>query len=177
MLAVEADPWLASVLRDSVALRGNQDLAVEVLCAAVGDAAGISKFCIARAGRASNFLREAGGRAIADGTQYEVPVVTVTLDSLLSAYALPDFVKIDVESAEWLVLQGAERLIEDVKPAIYVEVDQENVTRVTALLHDASYPCSKGNTGGHNEPIEHCCNNTIAIHASKVEAFQRRSSV
>jgi FkbM family methyltransferase len=145
-------------------LRHNQDLNIQVLCAAAGRKQGISKFCISQAGRASNFLRETGGRAAVDGTQYEIPVATVTLDSLIPEYSSPNFVKIDVEGAELLVLQGATRLLEEIKPTIYIEVDRANIQPVTALLLNAGYQLFSANSQKSTRAIDECCSNTLAIH-------------
>ena len=50
-------------------------------------------------------------------------VNTVTLDSLSESLVLyPDLVKIDVEGAEWEVLQGAIRLATEIRPVFFVEM-------------------------------------------------------
>jgi FkbM family methyltransferase len=52
------------------------------------------------------------------------PITLITLDEFLYSSGLPDpaFLKIDVEGAEWLVLQGASRTIERVRPLMVIEV-------------------------------------------------------
>lgn len=65
--------------------------------------------------------------------------MTVTLDWLLSNYSQPNFVKIDVEGAEFLVLKGAHRLLSDVRPTILCEVSAHCADAVTALFRHHSY--------------------------------------
>ena len=50
-------------------------------------------------------------------------MVSVTGDFLLDHWPAPDFVKMDVEGAELLALQGAGRLLEEVRPTFYIEVE------------------------------------------------------
>jgi FkbM family methyltransferase len=62
-------------------------------------------------------------------------VRAVTLDSLLLTYGVPDFVKVDVEGAECLVLAGGRRLFAEHHPAVHIEVHRaENEELVRALL-------------------------------------------
>lgn len=55
-------------------------------------------------------------------------VEAITLDEFYSQTNLKDkirFIKCDVEGAEMLVLNGAEKLIENMRPVFYCEVDQD----------------------------------------------------
>lgn len=52
-----------------------------------------------------------------------IKVKTVTLDYLMDYFELfPDFIKIDVEGAEFLVLKGSKNLVNKMQPKILVEV-------------------------------------------------------
>ena len=75
--------------------------------------------------------------------------------------APPDFVKIDVEGAEFLVLQGASRLLSDVRPSIYIEVSNRNISAVTDVLHGAGYKLFAPDN--LNDEIDRCVFNTIAL--------------
>jgi FkbM family methyltransferase len=125
VLAVEADPWMADLLRRSAQLNG---LLVTVLPVAVSDTFGISKLHVSKDGRASNSLSGDGDAQ---------PVVTIALDWLLGRFAVPDLVKIDVEGLEAAVLSGAPQVLQH-RPAIFCEVTQ-NHDEVARLLRGAGY--------------------------------------
>lgn len=62
-----------------------------------------------------------------------------TLDDHLFRSALkPSLVKIDVEGAEKLVLEGATRVLRDIRPVIIIEVT-ENADTVGAILTSNGY--------------------------------------
>jgi FkbM family methyltransferase len=134
VLAVEADPWLADLILRSARLAENADLRLEVLQAAVGVEVGRTRFTLARRGRAASHLSVVAGSTQAGGAAAELVVPAVTLDALLDGRRPPDFVKIDVEGAELLVLEGATRLLAEVRPAIYCEVSAQCAAGVTSVL-------------------------------------------
>ena len=139
VLAVEPDPWLFGLLQRSRAANRGRDLApVELLCAAVADRAGIARFQIAKRGRAANALSGFGGSQMG-GTREELLVPTVTLDQLNDAAFPPDLVKIDVEGAELLVLEGGEKLLREVRPVLLLEVAESNADAATTRLRRAGY--------------------------------------
>lgn len=116
VVAVEADLWLAGVLRRSAALQSPGSASILVIPAAASDQPGIASFNIVQRGRASNYLadREAESengqdRPVAGGIREQVPVFALTLDALLDlGLPGPHVLKIDVEGAEARVLQGGE---------------------------------------------------------------------
>lgn len=136
LVVVEADPFLVHLLQMSCAIN---DAEMTVLPAAVSDRVGLADFCIARRGRASNFLAEAKGRQEAGGERGRIVVPTLTLDEMLSRFDPPDFIKIDVEGAEAAVLKGASHVLREVRPRIYIEVGDENYEECRSLLEQAGY--------------------------------------
>lgn len=139
VLAVEADIWLAQLIKKSCSLPRNSTLNINVLPAAISEKCGISRFNIAARGRASSFLVEAGGRTQTGGTRERVYVPTLTLDSLLGPFSRPKFVKIDVEGAEALVVRGAEMLFSYVRPFVYIEISEENAQEVSGFFMRKGY--------------------------------------
>ncbi len=140
VVAVEADPFLASLLQQSVALNGAP---VEVVTAAAFSSIGLASFSIAARGRASNFLTGAGGHGQTGGVRGKRTVPTVTLDSLLDHFGPPTLIKIDVEGAEAEVLRGATRLLREARPAIYIEIPPGEETTAT-ILREAGYTLTRG---------------------------------
>lgn len=141
VLAIEPDVWLAHLIGRTARLCNAQHVAapVTVLCTAVADKNGISRLQIAQRSRASNFLAETIGSSEAHGTRSEQSTVTLTLDSLLESFPAPAVLKIDVESAELKVLNGALRLLREVRPVIFCEVITENSEAVGELLKQFKY--------------------------------------
>jgi FkbM family methyltransferase len=106
VLALEASPQTyRHLLRN---LTGNGTANVEAINVAASD----------RRGTASMFRAEASNIGASSlvataGREFEADVATDSLDALLQHHALTNvrFVKIDVEGAEWLVLQGMRDLL------------------------------------------------------------------
>lgn len=59
-----------------------------------------------------------------------------------------DWVKIDVEGAEYEVLQGLEETLDKFKPRLMVEVWQKNYSKVEKLLSEHTYVMSRVSEGG-----------------------------
>ncbi|SBW22322.1 FkbM family methyltransferase [Candidatus Protofrankia californiensis] len=137
VLAVEPDAVMVNLLRRSSGLPGSR-ATIDVLPAAVTAVTGVTRFCIASRNRATNHL-EGFGSSQTGGIRAVQVVPTVTLDLLLEHFAAPDILKIDVEGAEHLVLEGAERLLSDIRPTIVCEVAAENSVAITAILAKHGY--------------------------------------
>lgn len=135
IVAVEADPFLANLLQQSVAMNG---VPVAIVPAAVWSEAGeLASFTIAARGRASNHLTVTGGNGN-PGERARLTVPTITLDSLLTTFRPPTLVKIDVEGAEVAALKGARRLLTEVRPAIYLEIATSR-DDIALVLREAGY--------------------------------------
>jgi FkbM family methyltransferase len=164
VLAIEPDPWLSALLRDSVRLNGEATCSVEVLQIAVTDRPGNAILNIARRGRAANFLSGYVPSTQTGGARDATVVQTVTLDNLLDDWGPPRVVKIDVEGAEASVFRGATKLLEKARPKIICEVSSANRAQVTAMLQDAEYLLYDAK---HNwpdcEPLRECAWDTVAL--------------
>ncbi|MDG2022012.1 MAG: FkbM family methyltransferase [Phycisphaerales bacterium] len=164
VLAVEADRWLAGLLDRANHLNRDAGLQVQILAAAVSDRAGYARLHVAERGRASNWIDTATQRTTAGGTRKTNLVPTVTLDDLLDQGPAPDVIKMDIEGAEIMALQGGARLLAEARPVFYVEVGQEQREAVGKILTDAGYHLHDGDASAGSRPrLDHCAKNTLAI--------------
>ncbi len=168
VLAVEADIWLASILRRSCGLKGNIERDIRVLPAAISAENSVATFLIAQRGRASNALEATGGRSQMGGVRERQFVPTVTLDRLLDTMPAPDFVKIDVEGAELIALQGAKKLIGETRPRFYIEVSDEVASEVVEIFKTADYQAI---TPQGDVVSEQCPDNAFFIPSEDLEAL------
>ncbi len=163
VLAVEPDFWLAHLMTRSCRnLPVGRASTVEVLCASISDANRVSKLEIAERARASNHLIEAVGSTQAAGGRDRQPSVSLSLDFLLDYFLAPALVKIDVETHELKVLQGATRLLKEVRPKIWCEVSPENSLAITELLHSAGYSLLGAEVQPHPQ-IQRAWFHTLAV--------------
>jgi FkbM family methyltransferase len=139
VLAIEADAWLADLVRRSARRAPAGRAPVEVLSAAVAAANGIGELCLANRGRAANHLASVAGSTQAGGVRAVEKVVTVTLDWLLDWFPAPRLVKVDVEGAELDCLRGAGTLLATVRPLLVCEITGENAAAAGRLLAAAGY--------------------------------------
>jgi FkbM family methyltransferase len=139
-LAVEADPFLASLLSRTV--RQNPDLDVHVLCAAVSDRFGRDRFAISGRGRNASGLTAGRLSTMHGRSRQTISVPTTTLDALLSSLPAPDLLKIDIEGAELLALQGATHILNVIRPRLYIEARPPIRVEVEAFLARAGYDCA-----------------------------------
>jgi FkbM family methyltransferase len=166
VLAVEADSWLAGLLRETARTLPMNHARIDVLSAAVAARNGIASFCVAQRGRAPNHLASVTGSTQAGGVRAVLQVVTVTLDWLLDWFPPPDLIKLDVEGAELECLRGASEILAHRRPTLICEIAGENAPEVGALLcahgytlYDAALPVDR------REPLAIPAWNTIAIPA------------
>ncbi|MEM1298877.1 MAG: FkbM family methyltransferase [Pseudomonadota bacterium] len=134
VLAIEADIWLAGLLRRTAALN---DDGMTVLPVAISDQCGVVQFNISHAGRASNAIAGQGRHADLPVRRVDT-VPTLTLDVLLETQPPPDLIKIDVEGAEAMVLGGGQKVLAH-GPELFVEVEAGNRPALQALLEPLGY--------------------------------------
>lgn len=136
--SIEADPRYASLQQRSAMSLDPSCASMSILCAAAGDRAGLQDFVVVRKGHARNHLAGVSGNEAGE-EEFRRPVVCLTLDSLLDSWRTPSVVKIDVESAEHLVLRGSARLLREVRPRIYLESSHENHDELDSVLRERGY--------------------------------------
>lgn len=90
-------------------------------------------------------------------------IPTLTLDSLLNDFFHPTFVKIDVEGAESLVLNGSYQLLSTVRPLIYIEVGNESNQHITETLKRYEYNLFDGDDLANRTKRDTCAFNTLAV--------------
>jgi FkbM family methyltransferase len=164
VLAVEADGFLAALLKRSAGEAPASYAPVEVLSAAVAETPGVAEFCIAKRGRAGNHLQSVPGSTQTGGTREVRRVAAVTLDGLLDRYPAPQVVKIDVEGAELLCLRGARRLLREVRPVLLCEVAEENAAEAGDLLRGHGYALfDAANRPDRRQPLGRPVWNTLAL--------------
>lgn len=124
VFAFEPSARIASDLRRVLALN---DLShVTVVEAAAADRNGTAEFCDVQeedVRRESSHLNQvASQRGLAELKQRTATVKTVVVDDLVAEHRIePSLVKIDVEGAEFLVLEGARKTIGRYRPKLVIE--------------------------------------------------------
>lgn len=137
VLTVEPDAEVLQLLQKTK--RKNLDLNVSIIAGAVSNEVGVAKFNIAERARTTNFLDGVGGSTQTGGVRFTVHTLTVTLDFLAQHFPMPDFLKIDVEGAELMVLQGGDKVLSEKKPIIWCEVYERSLEGVKAILNNHGY--------------------------------------
>lgn len=136
--AIEADTWLVQLLRASARAQTPASAPVIVVPVAISDRTGLARLSLAARSRSSNAL-EGYGQSQMGGVAETNTVISVTLDWLAGHLPRPDLVKIDVEGAEYAVLEGGAHLLNQVRPLFLIEVSSESSDGITGLLRDAGY--------------------------------------
>ncbi len=120
VIAIEPEATNFSRLRRTVARRGLEPV-VDLVQAVAAEAPGELQLHVNPHHPGDHRIGEAG-----------VPVKAVTIDALLAARGWPEIalIKIDVQGAEARVLAGAHDTIERFRPALFVEIDDDALSRV-----------------------------------------------
>lgn len=115
-------------------LEHNPGLHVELILAAAAQRSGRAVFAL-------HGSDDMGRLHADDNTQTEtIEVDTIALDDFANAHSAPHLVKIDVEGAEVLVLQGMHSLLRTAKPTLFIELHGYEAGRACwQLLIEASY--------------------------------------
>jgi FkbM family methyltransferase len=108
------EPLPANIQYLKAHLRLNRIANVTVIEKAVSNSSGVAKFIEGPSSAMGHFSEQGA-----------LTVPTVSLDDLFMKREIPspDFMKIDVENAAWLVLKGAESLLRSARPTIFLSTD------------------------------------------------------
>jgi FkbM family methyltransferase len=143
IVAFEPDPDNLANLRANVAKNGIDQ--VVVVEAAVWSSPGEVTF-----ERALGESNRTQGRILSEPNPRleRIPVKTVQLDELVfgQGYPAPRLIKMDVEGAEWGALQGASRLLSEIKPRLLCEVhDPGQMDLIQNYLRGFGYEAERWN--------------------------------
>jgi FkbM family methyltransferase len=180
VIAVEPDPVPLRLLRDNVV--ANELDNVTIVAGAVGADEAKLRFVVERESALSHLARDDR-----DTGDHDFVVQVKPLDDVLgeSGHEGVDFLKVDVEGAELDVLSGAERVLDDDRPIVLVEVEEVHQQRygsspddVAAILGDR-YSCFRLCwQHGVAEPFPHdsCTSgrNLLCIPVERVDAVLRK---
>jgi FkbM family methyltransferase len=167
VFAFEPDVDLAANLLRSLRLSRNQDLHVSVLCVAVANVDATAHFQISKFSRAMSKLEAAGkwndNKVISEERR---SVVTMRIDSLSETLAAPTVIKIDVEGAEAMVLEGGEATITKYRPTILVEAPKELRRPLRSFFEKHDYVLLDG-TAADQSPLRVPVWDTVAVPKEK----------
>ena len=140
VLAVEPNPMALAYLKTNIALNNCHNTIVAPKAA--GDKRGVVKLRVPRPARRGHVPATAS-IVWSFEEALEIDVETDTLDNIVDEAGLDtvDFVKIDVEGAEGLVIKGAERTLRKSK-TILIEIWPEN-TWIISHLQALGYKLAK----------------------------------
>lgn len=162
VIAIEADIWLAGLLRKSAAMQPATSAPIQVIPAAISDSPSVASFYVAQRCRACNFLAVSEGSSQTGGVRETVSVLTITLDWLLEQEAAPNVLKIDVEGAESNVFRGAQRVLSEARPVIHCETRDSSRDYITEILLGYRYTMFDWDTRPRVR-VDRACFNTLAI--------------
>ncbi len=168
VLCVEPNPVLASLLQRSAQHIDNRDRMIHVLCAAMSARTEIARLSNAEIGRrfSSSYSADYPSSEVSDGHRFYIPATT--LDSLLSVFRPPTFIRIDVCGLEQMILEGGHRLLKKYRPRISVEMAEKQSPAVTSFLKSHGYRLFDGDLPvAGQQPYERCAFHTLAIPLSQ----------
>ena len=123
VVAVEADPKNVSVLKDRI--KQNKLSQVIIIPKAVSDCGGTLELHRGAHQGVSYVTANSFGKDSA----HEYIIESITADELFLLYGSPSLLFIDIEGAESMVLRGANKLLQDARPIIYLEVSSKLLRR------------------------------------------------
>jgi FkbM family methyltransferase len=135
---IEADKDAFELLLRTANSQPSNHAPINCLNVAVSNQCGVVQFNIAKRSRSANFIAGFGSTQTGGITETRL-VPSLTLDVLLSKFPSPKVIKIDIEGAELLALEGAQDIFLNVRPAIFVEVGTEAAKGVAEFLRRNEY--------------------------------------
>lgn len=138
-IAIEAGIWLARLVWQ-IARQSEHDGRFEVLLCSVGGTCRTGRLQSEGPGRTSDALASVGGNEVTSGRGREThPVSKMTLDKFLDSLPRPDFVNIDVERAEILVLADDANILHVDRSKIYFQKKQRVVITLKNIMQYIVY--------------------------------------
>jgi FkbM family methyltransferase len=168
VFSVEADYDHAALFHRSVGRLSPNYAPVTVLCAAVADENACLRLNVVARGHSKNYLERVGGHPEAGSVIGQKSVVAVTADWLLKFWDPPQFLKVDTEGAELLVLGGASELLRQHQPIIYLETQHETAAPASALLRQFGYRFFALDEDGNEKEVLECVADTICKPPSRL---------
>lgn len=98
----------------------------------------IMEFDIAARGRASNSISNLG-RLQKGGVRYSIDILACPLNMFQEIAIGSVFLKVDVEGAEVLIIEGGKQFLEDIKPTVLIEVSNDNSEWIIQSFLDLGY--------------------------------------
>jgi FkbM family methyltransferase len=163
VFAFEPDVELSANLLRSLRLPQNKRLNVSILSVAISNVNGAAAFQISKFSRALSRLVGVGkcrDRVVV--TDELRSVVTMRMDTLSQTLSAPSVVKIDVEGAEMLVLEGGEETISKYRPVILIEGPRELRSQMCTFFEKHDYVLLDGATD-HQHPLREPVWDTFAV--------------
>jgi hypothetical protein len=126
---------------------------------------------LAARGRAANALTSFGSSQMG-GSRFDFLVSTATIDEIVRCTWPPDFIKIDVEGAERLVLAGAQETLRSHRPLVLFEASRDlpDIEKIFRACHYDLFDPTRLPLG---EPVASCLFNTLAVPAEKVDMVRQ----
>jgi FkbM family methyltransferase len=166
VLAIEPDSWSASLLRRSIALNREKLAQLKLLQVAVGNNISVEELEVPQRGRAGTHLKIAGGagRSLIGSARETHLVPTLPLDWIAERFEPPDVLKVDVDGAERMALEGGANMLARSRPVLFIEVYERNADWVTQFLLKLNYELFDFDTPkSQRAPIQRAVYNTLAL--------------
>jgi FkbM family methyltransferase len=164
----EPDIDLARALLRSLQRPRNKELPVSIIGLALSDADGTAEFQIAKYGRSMNKFDGVGRwhDELFEASQRRT-VPTLRMDVAAKSLKPPTVIKIDVEGAEMMVLNGGRETIARQRPVMLVEGPRELWPELTALFKELDYVMFDGVYDAET-PLAEPVWDTVAVPREKV---------
>jgi FkbM family methyltransferase len=164
--AVEANPALCEHLqvqwRDIKENGNDHGNTLEVINAALSDENGVLNFYINREDYHTSYIGDIMDRQSDSTTHERIEINAVSLDTLFATDP-PDFIKIDIEGAEWRAINGARKIMSKRQTRFLIEIhpwgDKSNNKKpsdVFSIMDQSNYTARRFNQHWLFIPVEPC---------------------
>jgi FkbM family methyltransferase len=121
------EPMPKNIQKITEMIQLNQSLPLNLVEAAVSNSDGEISFMIMEEDTMGKLEQSTFQQQ--NKSNQKIQVKTLAIDSLVyqQGFIKPDFIKIDVEGAEFSVLQGAEKTLKEYKPVLMIEIHSKEI--------------------------------------------------